>query len=180
MRCARHTDSSHSQNAYLALSPCLYFTDRRHRSPRHQDRDRRDSYRGGDDRYRRDDRRDDRRPPRERDYRDRDDGRDRRRYDDDRGGGGYRRGGGDHRESRDDRGRREQKERPASPERRSPTPPGAAPLSQRWRKASGWDVTAPGYEQYSAMQAKQTGKITNISVLNSYLLLHRPVQSSWS
>lgn len=27
----------------------------------------------------------------------------------------------------------------------------------RKRKASGWDVHAPGYEAYSAMQAKQTG-----------------------
>ncbi|KAL4063095.1 hypothetical protein J3A83DRAFT_4193393 [Scleroderma citrinum] len=44
-----------------------------------------------------------------------------------------------------------------SPERRSPTPEGCVPLSQRRRKASGWDVHAPGYEQYSAMQAKQTG-----------------------
>jgi splicing factor U2AF 65 kDa subunit len=33
-------------------------------------------------------------------------------------------------------------------------------LSQRRRKASGWDVCAPGYEQYTASQAKQTGKIT--------------------
>ncbi|KAI0258707.1 hypothetical protein BC834DRAFT_910251 [Gloeopeniophorella convolvens] len=44
-----------------------------------------------------------------------------------------------------------------SPDRRSPTPVGTVPLSQRKRKASGWDVHAPGYEQYSAMQAKQTG-----------------------
>ncbi len=44
-----------------------------------------------------------------------------------------------------------------TPERRSPTPEGAVPLSQRRRKASGWDIHAPGYEQYSAMQAKQTG-----------------------
>ncbi|KAH9166726.1 hypothetical protein EDB89DRAFT_2075573 [Lactarius sanguifluus] len=44
-----------------------------------------------------------------------------------------------------------------SPERRSPTPVGTVPLSLRQRKASGWDVHAPGYEQYSAMQAKQTG-----------------------
>ncbi|KAG8760660.1 hypothetical protein FRC14_002341 [Serendipita sp. 396] len=121
--------------------------DRRHRSPRYHDRDRRD-YRDRDDRFRRDDRRDDRRP-RERDYRD--DYRDRRRHEEDR----YRRD--DHRESRDDRGRREQKPRNPSNERRSPTPPNAVPLSQRRRKASGWDVTAPGYEQYSAMQAKQTG-----------------------
>ncbi|EIW58653.1 uncharacterized protein TRAVEDRAFT_37512 [Trametes versicolor FP-101664 SS1] len=41
--------------------------------------------------------------------------------------------------------------------RRSPTPSDATPLSQRKRKASGWDVHAPGYEQYTAMQAKQTG-----------------------
>jgi hypothetical protein len=44
-----------------------------------------------------------------------------------------------------------------SPDRRSPTPVGTVPISQRKRKASGWDVHAPGYEQYSAMQAKQTG-----------------------
>lgn len=45
-----------------------------------------------------------------------------------------------------------------TPERRSPTPEGAVPLSQRKRKASGWDVHAPGYEQYTALQAKQTGE----------------------
>ncbi|TDL24038.1 hypothetical protein BD410DRAFT_720143 [Rickenella mellea] len=55
----------------------------------------------------------------------------------------------------DRRGRRRGKE--GSPDRRSPTPDGAVPLSQRKRKASGWDVHAPGYEQYTAMQAKQTG-----------------------
>lgn len=44
-----------------------------------------------------------------------------------------------------------------SPDRRSPTPVGTVPLHMRQRKASGWDVHAPGYEQYSAMQAKQTG-----------------------
>ncbi|KAI0278661.1 hypothetical protein BC826DRAFT_1113301 [Russula brevipes] len=32
-----------------------------------------------------------------------------------------------------------------------------AVAAARKRKASGWDVHAPGYEQYSAMQAKQTG-----------------------
>ncbi|KAI0059000.1 hypothetical protein BV25DRAFT_1809901 [Artomyces pyxidatus] len=63
------------------------------------------------------------------------------------GGGGGRRG----------RGRDREGGGGGTPERRSPTPPGAAPLSQRKRKASGWDVHAPGYEQYSAMQAKQTG-----------------------
>lgn len=60
--------------------------------------------------------------------------------------GSPRRGGG--RKGRDGLG---------TPERRSPTPEGAVPLAQRRRKASGWDVHAPGYEQYSAMQAKQTG-----------------------
>ncbi|PCH44197.1 hypothetical protein WOLCODRAFT_90700 [Wolfiporia cocos MD-104 SS10] len=59
--------------------------------------------------------------------------------------GGERRGRGRHRDGL------------GTPERRSPTPPDAAPLSQRKRKASGWDVHAPGYEQYTAMQAKQTG-----------------------
>ncbi|PPQ63301.1 hypothetical protein CVT24_006746 [Panaeolus cyanescens] len=47
--------------------------------------------------------------------------------------------------------------RDGTPERRSPTPENTIPLSQRKRKASGWDVHAPGYEQYTAMQAKQTG-----------------------
>ncbi|KAJ3790431.1 hypothetical protein GGU11DRAFT_830824 [Lentinula aff. detonsa] len=65
------------------------------------------------------------------------------------GGGGEGRGGG----GGGGGGRREA----TPPEKRSPTPEGAVPLSQRRRKASGWDVHAPGYEQYSAMQAKQTG-----------------------
>ena len=46
----------------------------------------------------------------------------------------------------------------AMPERRSPIPEGSVLLSQRRHKASGWDVHVPGYEQYSAMQAKQTGR----------------------
>ncbi|KAF6752999.1 hypothetical protein DFP72DRAFT_903071 [Ephemerocybe angulata] len=69
-----------------------------------------------------------------------DDGRGDRR----RGGGGGGGGGG---------GRRGE----GTPDRRSPTPEGIPPLSQRKRKASGWDVHAPGYEQYTALQAKQTG-----------------------
>ncbi|KAF9266914.1 hypothetical protein L218DRAFT_896143 [Marasmius fiardii PR-910] len=101
-----------------------------------RDRDReRDRYREYDDRPRRphhdDERRREHRPPREDD-----------------GGRGERRG----RE-----GGRARKEGMGTPERRSPTPEGAVPLSQRRRKASGWDVHAPGYEQYTAMQAKQTG-----------------------
>lgn len=55
------------------------------------------------------------------------------------------------------RGGRKGRDGLGTPERRSPTPEGAVPLAQRRRKASGWDVHAPGYEQYSAMQAKQTG-----------------------
>ncbi|KAG2157830.1 uncharacterized protein EDB93DRAFT_1078135 [Suillus bovinus] len=55
------------------------------------------------------------------------------------------------------RGGRKGRDGLGTPERRSPTPEGAVPLTQRRRKASGWDVHAPGYEQYSAMQAKQTG-----------------------
>ncbi|KAF8661272.1 hypothetical protein AX16_001373 [Volvariella volvacea WC 439] len=84
-----------------------------------------------------DERRREHRPPREEDegFRDRNRGRE------EGGRGGRRRG-------RDGLG---------TPERRSPTPENCVPLSQRKRKASGWDVHAPGYEQYTAMQAKQTG-----------------------
>lgn len=57
----------------------------------------------------------------------------------------------------DRRGRGKNRDGLGTPERRSPTPTDAVPLSQRKRKASGWDVHAPGYEQYTAMQAKQTG-----------------------
>ena len=42
-------------------------------------------------------------------------------------------------------------------EQRSPTLADTPPLSMRKRKASGWDVQAPGYGAYSAMQAKQAG-----------------------
>ncbi|KAL6304612.1 hypothetical protein BKA93DRAFT_733086 [Sparassis latifolia] len=55
------------------------------------------------------------------------------------------------------RGRGKNRDGLGTPERRSPTPSDAVPISQRRRKASGWDVHAPGYEQYTAMQAKQTG-----------------------
>ena len=44
------------------------------------------------------------------------------------------------------------------PEGRLTTPEGRVTLSQHRRKASRWDIHAPGYEQYSAMQAKQTGR----------------------
>ncbi|KAF7796349.1 hypothetical protein EIP86_007526 [Pleurotus ostreatoroseus] len=80
------------------------------------------------------------------------------------GGGGGGGGGGGHGRRRDDdgergggRGRGRNRDGLGTPERRSPTPPDAVPLGQRKRKASGWDVHAPGYEQYTAMQAKQTG-----------------------
>ncbi|TFK71659.1 hypothetical protein BDN72DRAFT_427527 [Pluteus cervinus] len=89
----------------------------------------------------------------------------RRRRDDDHAGGAA--GGGGFREShrggREDgggggrRGGRRNRDGLGTPERRSPTPEGIVTLSQRKRKASGWDVHAPGYEQYSALQAKQTG-----------------------
>uniref|UniRef100_D8Q0G7 Splicing factor U2AF subunit n=1 Tax=Schizophyllum commune (strain H4-8 / FGSC 9210) TaxID=578458 RepID=D8Q0G7_SCHCM len=122
--------------------------ERRDRGDRDRDRDRERYSRRVDERDRYGGRRggyDDAPPPRR--YRDddrgarrpHDDERPPRRRDDDRGD---RRGGG---------------RRQGTPERRSPTPEGAVPLSQRKRKATGWDVHAPGYEQYSAMQAKQTG-----------------------
>ncbi|SJL03550.1 uncharacterized protein ARMOST_06906 [Armillaria ostoyae] len=156
------------------------YREERHRSSRHDDREHRDrdrEHRGDRDRDRdryggrRDDRRD-----RDR-YRDYDDHPRRPpRYDDDRRG---HRGGRDEDKDgavkieRDDRGgdrrgrgrgggeggggRGKGRDGLGTPERRSPTPEGAVPLSQRRRKASGWDIHAPGYEQYSAMQAKQTG-----------------------
>ncbi|KAG9080220.1 hypothetical protein FRC06_006928 [Ceratobasidium sp. 370] len=116
-------------------------------TPRRDDFDRRDRDRDRDrgDRGYSDRRRYDDRPPRHRDDdRRRDDGRGRhdefRDRDRERGGRGRR--------GRDEHG---------TPERRSPTPEGAAPLSRRIRRASGWDVCAPGYEGYTAMQAKHTG-----------------------
>ncbi|KAH8111019.1 hypothetical protein DFH11DRAFT_1616587 [Phellopilus nigrolimitatus] len=122
--------------------------DDRHRSSRgHDDRefrgDRYTSSRRGDDRR-------DREPRDRRERRDYDDRPPRRHHEDDRyrGGRGDDRGGRPPRRDRDDE---------PSVERRSPTPENALPISQRKRKASGWDVHAPGYEQYTAMQAKQTG-----------------------
>ncbi|KAB5594804.1 U2 snRNP auxilliary factor, large subunit, splicing factor [Ceratobasidium theobromae] len=121
------------------LSAAKDEKDSRHRDDRDRRRhdDRRDYGRRDDDRY----------TPRRDDY----DRRDRyRRHDrDDR-----RRD--DRHDPRHDRGRRRRDDH-ATPERRSPTPDGAAPLSKRIRRASGWDVCAPGYEGYSAMQAKHTG-----------------------
>ncbi|ESK94890.1 rrna primary transcript binding protein [Moniliophthora roreri MCA 2997] len=123
--------------------------DRRDRD-RDRDRDRRDRdrdrYRDYDDRPPRRAHHDDDRRREHRGGRD-DEGRGERRGREERGGGGGGGGGGG-------RGR---KDGLGTPERRSPTPEGAVPLSQRRRKASGWDVHAPGYEQYTAMQAKQTG-----------------------
>lgn len=129
----------------------------RYRS-RYDDRDR-DRER---DRYgpRRDERRDRERGDRHREH----DDRPRRHHDEDRHRD--RRGGREDgpprppRHERDDgapSGRGRRRDRDGTPERRSPTPEGALPLSQRKRKATGWDVHAPGYEQYTAQQAKQTG-----------------------
>jgi splicing factor U2AF 65 kDa subunit len=140
----------------------MRYDDRDYSHRSHGDRDHRDR-----DRYER--------RHGDRDYRDRERyagrGRDeyeekRPRYDDDRrrdrrardeeGGGGRRY---PREEDAEKRGRGKQRDGLGTPERRSPTPSDATPLSQRRRKASGWDVHAPGYEQYTAMQAKQTGKL---------------------
>ncbi|EJF64234.1 hypothetical protein DICSQDRAFT_144911 [Dichomitus squalens LYAD-421 SS1] len=122
----------------------------RDREPRDRDRDReRFGARGGREDYEEYSRR----------HRGDDDRRRERRGGGEEEHGGHRRpprGGGDD-ERGDRRGRGKHREGLGTPERRSPTPPDAAPLSQRKRKASGWDVHAPGYEQYTAMQAKQTG-----------------------
>lgn len=136
------------------------YREDRHRSSRHDDRER-DGYGHRDrdrERYnRRDDERRDRGDRYGRGNRDDDHGGGRHgpRYDDDRR---------PRREDRDNRGREDRGDKRGgrgrvreSQERRSPTPEGCPPLSQRKRKASGWDVHAPGYEQYTAMQAKQTG-----------------------
>lgn len=143
--------------------------DRRRRDDGHRDyRDRdRDGHghrdRGDRDRTREhfNERRDDRR----RDFggREFDDRRKRGGHDNDRRRGEHREENREHRHGRGReegsprRGGRKGRDGLGTPERRSPTPEGAVPLAQRRRKASGWDVHAPGYEQYSAMQAKQTG-----------------------
>lgn len=87
----------------------------------------------------------------------------RRDYDDpySRGGGGGGRGGRYG-------GGRSGGVRDGSPERRSPTPEGAVPLSKRQRKTSGWDVHAPGCENMSAIQAKQTGASSTSDGERSY------------
>ncbi|CAE6507555.1 Splicing factor U2AF 65 kDa subunit [Rhizoctonia solani] len=148
---------------------------RSHRDDRDRERDR-DRDGGHRDRRRHEDRRDhDRRrdedrytPGRRDDYDRRDRDRDRERYGDrDRDRRRYdrhddkRRDDRRHDEFRGDRDRggrgRGRRDEHGTPERRSPTPEGAVPLSKRIRRASGWDVCAPGYEGYTAMQAKHTG-----------------------
>ncbi|KAG6821456.1 hypothetical protein H0H93_010180 [Arthromyces matolae] len=143
----------------------------RHESGGHREREHRGDRDRGGDRYddrggsrRGDDRRErDRygRPPR--DYDDRpkvapqnDGRRDHRARDEESGGAPGHRNRDEGRERRG-RGGRGREDGGGTPERRSPTPEGAVPLSQRRRKATGWDVHAPGYEQYTALQAKQTG-----------------------
>ncbi|KIK09049.1 hypothetical protein K443DRAFT_128041 [Laccaria amethystina LaAM-08-1] len=180
------------------------YRDDRYRSSRHDDRDahrgdrdhRNDRDRYGGDRergggHRRsggDDRRERDRYSRLRDYDDQP--RHSPRYEDDRrrdfrgpreddqgavrsgrdDGGPPRGGGGGER-----RGRGKGKDGLGTPERRSPTPEGAVPLSQRKRKASGWDVHAPGYEQYSALQAKQTGMSFCFVLEGTAHILHRVI-----
>jgi splicing factor U2AF subunit len=87
-----------------------------------------------------------------------------RRPDDYGGGGGY--GGRDDYYGggrRDDRGGggRSWKDAPArdpSPAlRRSPTPPGTRPISERVRKNSKWNIPPSGFEAVTPMQAKATG-----------------------
>lgn len=141
--------------------------DRYPRKSQRDDRDRRDRDRTTDDDDRRRRRRDD-------DYyaggargsrdgrdsysysrRDRDDRypgrRDRSRYDDD-----------DFYRERSSRGRggdwRSAERRDSSPSvRRSPTPEGTIPISERARPNSKWDISAPGFEGTSALAAKATG-----------------------
>jgi hypothetical protein len=148
---------------------------RRHDEGHHRDREYRDRERDGHrdrdrERYRRDDRRGTPRDhggrPREFDEfrrpHDEDRRRDNRREDDH----SHRRGRAEDSGSPQRRGNRARgRDGLGTPERRSPTPEGAVPLSQQKRKASGWDVHAPGYEQYSAMQAKQTGKSSYICAI---------------
>ncbi|UZJ55836.1 hypothetical protein CBS101457_005156 [Exobasidium rhododendri] len=82
------------------------------------------------------------------------------------GGGGY--GGREHGDyyggggQRDDRGRdntwRDAGPREPSPAlRRSPTPPGTRPISERVRKNSKWNIPPSGFEAVTPMQAKATG-----------------------
>ncbi|QRV89013.1 RNA recognition motif protein [Ceratobasidium sp. AG-Ba] len=141
----RDRDRDHRRRDEDRYTPRRDDYDRRERDHR-GDRERGDGYRERD-RGDRDRRRYDDRPPRHRD-----DGGRRERHDEfrerERGGGGGGGGGGRGRRGRDEYG---------TPERRSPTPDGAVPLSKRIRRASGWDVCAPGYEGYTAMQAKHTG-----------------------
>lgn len=54
-------------------------------------------------------------------------------------------------------GWREPAREPSSPRRRSPTPEGTIPISQRKRKGSQWDLRPEGFEDVSALQAKATG-----------------------
>ena len=50
----------------------------------------------------------------------------------------------------------------------------------RKRKASGWDVHAPGYEAYSAMQAKQTGMSCVVDIAPALSnIFDRSVQPPW-
>lgn len=48
-----------------------------------------------------------------------------------------------------------------SPGRRSPSPEVTIPISKRKRKFTAWDVKPPGFENYTAEQAKMTGMYTS-------------------
>jgi splicing factor U2AF subunit len=55
-----------------------------------------------------------------------------------------------------------------SPLRRSPTPEDCIPISKRKRKYTAWDVKPPGFENYTAEQAKMTGESHRDGVERSY------------
>lgn len=79
-------------------------------------------------------------------------------YRDDRRGGGGMGGGGRDRRRRDDD--REFEVGPLANRRREATPDNAIPLSERQRIGpSRWDEKPPGFEDISALQAKQTGTL---------------------
>ncbi|PWN31986.1 uncharacterized protein FA14DRAFT_127050 [Meira miltonrushii] len=128
-----------------------YDDDDRHSSRRHrgeyydEDRDRRSSRNGYSSR------RGDR-DPYYYDYRGNGGGYHHDRYD--RGYGGRR----DDRRGRGGAGWRDGPSQEASSSiRRSPTPPGTRPISERVRKNSKWDLPPDGYESMTPMQAKATG-----------------------
>jgi splicing factor U2AF subunit len=94
-------------------------------------------------------------------------------YRDDRRGGGGGGGGRDRRRRDDDR---EFEVGPLANRRREPTPEDAIPLSERQRLGpSRWDEKPPGFEDISAVQAKQTGKAPHSKGVNVVNTLSFPL-----